>query len=239
MDFFNKYHLGDSIYSLIYLNNLKLNNQDLEINYSSNISYFSELKIHSNINFTNNYKGIDLWIQANNFWGNFTKNKSVIFYDEFFHHFYNDLSQRYNLKTSFDNIEDTLYSNPLLKASEKSYDLLLINSRGLSAQYRYVYTDFIKFVNKLPHLNIITTEKISGYECTRDYNMNLLDIANLAINCKYIVGVHTAPYSTALNKESVKSVKKWIVLNDKNISYSSINCDLYDDIKKVDTNEFV
>ena len=79
--------------------------------------------------------------------------------------------------------------------------------------------DFLENVIGQKIEKIITTEKIDNVDCTRDTNMSLLDIANLSIGCKNIIGVHSSPYSTALNKKSINTVDKWYVLNDKNISY--------------------
>lgn len=222
MKFYNKYHLGDSIYSLIYLNNIEIEN----IEYSFNSSYYNELNNHNykNISLTNDMNGIDLWIQANNFWGKYiTNNKNkYIYYDDFYLNFYNDLSDKYKIKSNFNDLYDILYYHPNIENNRfENYDYFIMNSVPLSGQYKYNKNDFIYFVNKLVYsgYKIITTEKIDNVECTRDFNMNLLDIANLSIGCKNIIGVHSSPYSTALNKKSIDSVENWYVLNDKNISY--------------------
>lgn len=225
MNFYNNFHLGDNIYSLIFLNNI-IENNNIKINYSFRGIYNQELNRHNykNINFKNALlpKSINTWIQANNVWGKYNQlinKKGYCYYDDFYLHFYKDLANRNNLKHSFKEIRDTLYYHPDLEERRyDDYDFFIMNSRGFSDQYKFNNNDFKKFVEKLDG-KVITTQKIPGYESTMEKGMSLLDIANLAIGCKYIIGVHTAPYSTALNKKSVDTVKKWVVLNDKNISY--------------------
>ena len=245
---FNKYHLGDNIYSLIFVNNIVENN-DIEVEYSCRNNYLQELNHH-------NYKnikiagityspGVDTWIQANNYWAEyFVKQeevKEMYFYDEFYLKFYNDLAKRNNLKHSFKDIKDVLYYQPdLEKRRYDDYDFLIINSRGASGQFAYIPEDFIKLTRKLKSegYKVITTEKIGDVDCTRDSGMNLKDIGNLSIGCKNIIAVHTAPMTTALNRFSVDSVRKWVLLNNKKISYKLLDISVYNDVKKINLNEF-
>ncbi len=220
INFYNPYHLGDNIYTLTFLNNIIENNND--ISFGVNPKYLPEIRKNNykNIKLNGNKIGINSWIQANNFWGKFISGKEKIYYDEFYFEFYKDLAKRNNLKYSFKEIEDTLYYHSDLETRRyDDYDFFIMNSLGYSGQYNYNYNAFVNFVNKLKDFKVITTEKILGVDSTMEKGMNLLDIANLTIGCKYVIGVHTAPYATALNKKSIDSVKKWVVLNDKNITY--------------------
>jgi len=241
MNFFNRYHLGDSVYSMIYLNNIENDNY---ISYNMKINYLSEI---NNINYknikltTNNFSGVDLWIQSNMFWSKYTKNNKhkYRYYDEFYMEFYNDLSKRYNIKSTFNSLNDTLFYHPdLEKRRYENYDILIMNSVGMSGQYNYNHNDFIKFINKIKdNFKIITTEKIIGVDCTRDSNMSLLDLSNLSLGCNNIIGVHSSPYSTILNKKSIENVKQWIVLNTSNINYKIKNDFLsFNNINDVDIN---
>lgn len=245
----NLYHLGDNIYSLIFLNNI-IEHNDISIEYSCRYNFLSELKQHNykNINLsalTQINNSIDTWIQANNFWAEYflkqDENNDWYYYDEFYLKFYDDLAKRNSLKHTFNEIRDTLYYHPdLEKRRYDDYDFLIVNSRGGSGQFKYVYDDFKTLVYKLKDkgFTLITTEKIDNFDCTRDKNMNLKDIGNLSIGCKNVISVHTAPMTTALNIKSVDTVNKWILLNDKNISYKIIDVDVYDNVKKIKIDEF-
>lgn len=240
----NLYHLGDNIFSLIFINNIVEHN-NVNIEYSCRHNFLSELSHHNykDINLsplTQIYNSVDTWIQGNNYWGEYCisqkEKEDYYYYDEFYLKFYSNLSNRNELKHSFNDIEDTLYYHPdLEKRRYDDYDFLIINSRGGSGQFQYIPNDFKLLVNNLNNkgYKLITTEKIDDFDCTRDTNMNLKDIANLAIGCKNVIAVHTAPMVTALNKISIKTVNKWILLNDKNISYRLLDVDVYDDVKKI------
>jgi len=245
----NLYHLGDNIYSLIFINNI-IENNDINIEYSCRPNYLKELEYH-------NYKDIklfgiqqltdsvDTWIQANNVWVEYylkQKDKGeYYYYDEFYLHFYNDLAKRNNLKHTFSNIEDTFYYHPDLEERRyDDYDFFIINSHGGSGQFSYIPNDFVVLANKLRDVgySVITTEKIKGVDSTIEKGMTLKDIGNLSIGCKNIIAVHTAPIVTALNKISFNSVDNWILLNDKNISYKMVNMKVYDDVKKIEIDGF-
>jgi len=236
MKFYNPYHLGDHVFSLIYLNKLV---EKYDISFSVKPEYINEIKIlnYKNIKIDASYVGnINAWINADNYWSNYIKQNKVRYHDEFYLNFYNNLSKKYNFDIKFNNIEDTLFYHPDLEFSRyEHYDILIMNSFPMSGQYNYNKKDFYDVVNKLAKkYKIITTEKINNYECTRDKNMTLLDLANLSLKCDIIIGVHSAPYSVVLNKRNINTVKKWIVLNRYNITYKvNNNFDYYDDIKKI------
>ena len=251
MDFHNFYHLGDSIYSLIFLNNI-IENNDVDINFYIKNNYLNELEYHNykNLKLLPRIKlvvnsGVDCWIQANNIWVEYylkqRDNGNCNYYDEFLLYFNKDLANRNNLKHSFNKIEDVLYYHPDLDNRRyDDYDFFIINSRGLSGQYRYNNSDFVRLANKLISygFKVITTEKIQGVDSTIEKGMTLKDIGNLSIGCKNVIAVHTAPITTALNKISINTVNKWILLNDKNITYKIVDMKVYDDVKKIEIGEF-
>lgn len=243
MDCYNHYHLGDCIYSLIFLNTLIENNPELKINFGCNPLYQYELKFHAHPNITLvpfGMTGTNLWIQAENKWGEYINNTSkadgLIYYDTFYLEFYNHLADRLGFPHYFNKLEDTFYYNDDLEIRRyQDYDFLILNTAGFSGQYDYSHADFIKFVKSdLQGYKVITIDKVDGVPSTREMKMNLLDIANLSIGCKYVIGVQTAPYATVLNKISADSVRKWVVLNDKMITYRYSNFQLYDNINDVD-----
>ncbi len=240
----NLYHLGDNIYSLIFINNL-IDNNNINFEYSCRYQYLKELEYHNYKNIkmstTRNINSVDTWIQANNVWSEYCSNQKdnneYYYYDEFYLHFYDDLANRNNLTHTFNKIDDTLYYHPDLEIRRYSdYDFFIINSPGASGQFSYIPNDFVELVNKLKCMgfSVITTEKIKGFESTRERGMTLKDIGNLSIGCKNIISVHTSPMATALNKMSVNTVDKWILLNDKNISYKNVDMKIYDDVKKIE-----
>ena len=240
LNFYNNYHLGDCLFSVMFLNKLIENTENLLIGFNCDQSYVPELKLHAhpNIRFVPDGTGTNLWIQADGVWGKYVGECNSFncfsYYDDFYLRLNSGLCSKLGFDNYFNKLEDVLYSNSDLERRRyPDYDYLIVNSQGHSGQYPYVAREFSDFVNKLSG-KIITTEKISGFECTRDRNMSLLDIANLSIGCNTIIGVHTAPFVTILNNKSINTVKNWVLLNDKKISYKIRNFTVYDNIRNVD-----
>lgn len=239
---YNLYHLGDCVYSIIFFNKF-LEKYDAEITFNCNPSYHTELIALANpkIKFGTQIEGINCWIQADNFWGKFIQDKDVVYYDEFYLQYYNFFQEKFGIdEPLFENLRDTMYdSDDLNHRRYQDYDFLIINSVGFSGQFQYNSNDFEDLANSLKSRNfkIITTKKIPGFECTLDKNMSLKDIGNLAIGCKNIISIHTAPFSTAINKKSIETVKKWVLLNDKNINYKIVDMNYYDSVKKINIDD--
>lgn len=139
--------------------------------------------------------------------------------------FYKRLCKEYDLKCPYSNIIDLLPNNDLLieNPRDEEWDILLINSDGNSGQTNGIPLDCSKFIEKFKHKKIITTKKIKDIPCTLDLNYTVLDIGRLSLKCKIIIGVHTAPWHTTMNKKNYDMNKQFYHI-DANNFYSYKNC---------------
>lgn len=139
--------------------------------------------------------------------------------------FYNRLCKDLNLKCPYSNIIDLLPTNPSLIPSEKDeeWDVLLINSDGHSGQTGDKPLECNKFINKFKNKKIITTKKIPNVPCTLDMNYSVLDIGRLSLKCSTIIGVHTAPWHTCMNRLNYELNKKFYHIDINNF-YTYKNC---------------
>jgi hypothetical protein len=139
--------------------------------------------------------------------------------------FFQTLSRNLNIKCPYNNIIDLLPDSPLIceNPNDSEWDILLINSDGLSNQTKNIPLNCDKFIEKFKHKKIITTKKIKDIPCTLDLNYSVLDIAKLSLKCKIIVGVHTAPWHLVMNKINYDLDKKMYMI-DNNSFYTYKNC---------------
>ena len=139
--------------------------------------------------------------------------------------FYKKLCEELNLKCPYNNIIDLLPDSFLIYENERDqeWDILLINSDGHSGQTKNVPLCCDKFIEKFKNKKIITTKKIKNIPCTLDLNYSVLDIGRLSLKCKKIVGVHTAPWHTVMNKQNYDMNKNFFHM-DVNNFYSYKNC---------------
>ncbi|MDY0197621.1 MAG: hypothetical protein RBR68_07385 [Tenuifilaceae bacterium] len=225
LEFYNEYHLGDCIFHLHYLRHLD-KNIDIDFYVSSN--YINELGMHikgyNNINLKNitnyNKSGYNSWIGEIYFLPeNWTE--EVMLYDKFYLKWFDYLSN----KIGVDNpVKDMLFDYELLGYnSDFNYDILFINSIPYSAQITYPINIIDKKAIELSkNFNIITTRKINNLPCTLDYNMNLINIAQISNNVSYIIGINTAPIILTMNKFNISKVKEYYII-DSNKTYSYNN----------------
>lgn len=232
ISFCNGYHLGDNVNHIHYLRKLCENYGDIRFFYYIKSSYFDELNV-----FIEDLKeqiilkkledrpldSINAWVGSIPINGG--KSGGVFLLNDRYKLFYDTISANIGLenpiKTSYDMILDAPCIN--LANTIGNYDILLINSVPLSGQYSLNDTDFKNKVDEWKEkYTIITTRKIDSFPCTLDYKYNLVQIANMSIRVKYIVGIATAPIIPCFNVWNIDSVKKWFVLS-KRSTYSYNN----------------
>ena len=112
--------------------------------------------------------------------------------------------------------EDILFNEEVFQKNtlDQKFDYLLVNSYCLSGQVKYspqqqdsVFLDIIDQIIK-KHKTFITTQKLLHFPSTRDYNLSLVQIGQLAKNCKILIGVPTAPFLACLNKLALQQYDK-------------------------------
>jgi hypothetical protein len=116
-----------------------------------------------------------------------------------------------------------------------SWDCLLINSSPQSGQFDDDPNTFIDLTNRLTASGktVITTQKIDGVPCTRDFNYSLVDIGTLSINCKTIVSINTSPIILCLNQYNMMKSTPIYVL-DRYVTYSFGNIRRYTNFGEFD-----
>jgi len=236
----NSYQLGDQLFTIIYLINIKdyLISNNIKVNYYIHEHHIEQAKEF--ITFPNiellvltgdrpvNTKNV--WIgnknSISNFFKNVQNNKKP--FNEFLVSFFSELGTKLGLPTisKFEYTDKDLltrYKN--FKDIYKNNDILIINARPQSGQYNYnskkgEWDEFIRAVSQ-KH-KVVTTEKLDDIPCTRDDNLTIKDIAAISTSVKYIIGVNTGPLVGCFNSYAFKNVKKWYVF-DNYLRYSYDN----------------
>lgn len=130
----------------------------------------------------------------------------------------NEVCKRYGLPSVNESLTDVLFEGepfigPINKTLPHPVDIILVNSYGGSEQMWFTpeqqdayFTEFARYLTDYG-FSFITTHKIDGFPCTQDSGMSLVDIGKLAVNCKTVVGVPTAPFLMTLNKAAFHNTK--------------------------------
>jgi hypothetical protein len=225
-------HLGDNLFTLIYLNKLVEKFNHIYINFyinSSNISQINKLKTNNNIQiFDINESSEDIPYLGLGFDLKLFEDANYVDKDLLYFRLlnYEKFSKFLNVPKLFYNIDDVLYSNKNIKFDESAnYTHILINSRSMSYtfsnSYNLINEQFIKIADFLYNKGIkfITTEKIKDYPCTRELYPNLIDIYKITPNLKVIVAIDTAPLNIVITKENYKNLKQFLHLNQNIFNY--------------------
>jgi hypothetical protein len=138
---------------------------------------------------------------------------------------YNFIAEENGLIPPFEALEDLYFDGTVFDNSDKyeKYDYLIINSKPGSDQLSYnderskEYFENICNTLSLHNKKFITTEKIKDYPSTRDLNLSLCQIGNLAQNCTNIVGVPNSPFIVSMNKKALLKCKRYIAIRHKPI----------------------
>lgn len=227
INFHNEWHLGDCVFQLNYLRLIShLHPNKYTFNFYVNKNYISELEYQitgfNNITLyplnKRSQNSVDCWIGANDYYFKYKEGRDKVLYDQFYVEYFNKLSHDLNLPQVCDSINCILYNhNPIfVDKSELYYDILLINSDPLSSQIEYEPSDVDRFLDRHKKYSIITTQKVDGYDCTRDYGLNIAKIGVLSKNVKDIVAIHTSPVIPCLNHCTIASVSRFIILDRMN-----------------------
>jgi len=222
INIYNAKHLGDSVFITHYLRKVCEVNSDIAFNLYVRLDHHKEIGAQigdyaDRINL-GSLKQLpkDMATEAINGWAGSIKldggKRGRIFcLNERYDLFFQNISDRIGVENPIPGKQCTVIDNPaILEDTGLKYDILLINSKPLSGQYYYSKAHFLEFIDKWKDkYSIITTHPtdVSDIPCTRDYNLNLLQIGNISLNCKYIVGVATAPIVNCFNIWNIDKVK--------------------------------
>lgn len=255
INLYNEWHLGDCLYTMIYLNSIKdyVIQNNIIINFYINKDYIAQvsefiqydnIRLHElsnkpedSINTWINYNDrIIKWINNNRNKYNYKNNKMPynIYLTEFFTEFgkNNNLPE---LKELIYDDKDLIVRNNGFNNDLKNIDILILNSIPQSGQYVYDKEKFDNFIYKLNNkYKVITSEYVDNVLCTRKYNLSVKDIAALSINVKYVIAVNSGPLAALFNVYTMKNVKKWYTFDkDWCFSYSNfVDPNNFDEIEK-------
>lgn len=219
--FYNDWHLGDCVLHLYYLRALEDYGYEHTYDFYVRPEYISELQTqitgYKNIRILPRQyapsNSINSWINVNNYFFNDILSWD---YNNFYIRWFGYLSEKIGLINPVKSMV-CKYKEIINNIPKDSWDILYINSEGFSNGYIYNKMQYDELANLLEKkFKILTTHKIDGFECTRDYNWNLLQIAGASINCKYVIGNNTSPIHLCFNKWTLPNIKKWFVLDARN-----------------------
>jgi len=236
--FYNKYHYGDNILNLKFLNNIKmyLEKYDITIYYYYNPYYIKNvLEINKYIH-TDRIKlntldyipknSIELWmgIIINN------EHITTTYFDTYFNTYYNRILSLLNINhTIYTSIyQDEPYLIDIYNSLNDKYkdiDILILNSEPQSGQYKYDKVEWDNMCIALNNkYNVVTTTFVNNdIKCTFNDRLCIQDIGAISTHCKYIIGVHSGPMTACYNIYTKNNVKQWFIFTDSNIRHNDID----------------
>lgn len=227
LNLYNAYHLGDNIYNINFFN--KYTNYDYVFNYYIQPQYFNELSKHIinpnikllDIHQCNRNNFIDCWINGYGIWSDYIDSQNNMI-DLFYVNFFKKISNILGIECLVKDKSDILFDNTnIINKINKKFDFLIVNEFPYSGQFNFNighFSELFDFLHK-ENISFISTTKTSNAECTRDYNMSIVDIGFLSESCNNIISVNTAPICSTFNVNNINTVNKWFVLDNIN-SYS-------------------
>jgi len=223
----NAWHLGDNIFCCIFFSKIKKYIEDNNI-FIQHYCEFDNVEQTKDFINTNNISifditelpqdkpVIDLWIGSTEYEYNYYNNFAN--YDEFLKNFYNNIlvSLKFPI-VIHDFVFDDEEGDFLLREKEinnrtndyyKNIDILIINGKPKSNQLEYDQTVWDTIIKKFAtHMNVVTSQKVDGIKCTRDYNLTAKDIACISINVKTIIAIDSGPATGLYNKYVINNAK--------------------------------
>ena len=223
-----QWHLGDNLIHLHFLRKLSEKYPELEFQHALNPAYIGQCaevtEDNSKIILTpllpgQNPEGLDGWKGAGGFF--FSHEKKYQF-GALYLDLFAKLSKDMGLSTPFKTTSDLLFDYPAIVKKQPAgrYDVLLINSKPLSEQFKtYNENDFIDLARTLRNkgLSVITSQKMDEFDCTLDTQCSVTDIASLSLRAKYFIAVCTGSMWPSINVFNQDTHQFKIILNDHEI----------------------
>jgi hypothetical protein len=143
------------------------------------------------------------------------------YFDEVIFKCYIQYCEFMELECPFKKAEETLIDFDELLLPNKlteNYDLLIANNKPMCNQWSQDTKVFDYLLERidLSKVKVISLEP-TGYKeipSTIENGLNLLQVGNIAINSRVIIGVHSSPYTTMINKFNCKKVEEFVVLQN-------------------------
>jgi hypothetical protein len=242
LDFYNKFHLGDCLVSIHFLNKL-LDKNNLNINFYCNIEYHNQLKEFISLNNKikllpiESSKGTNLWcgeilhkVKSSNeknypfFCFTYPELEDVL---KMVYESYKLVSAELNLVFPFKNKYDVIFDEEILSEEPKIgyFDYLIINSDCKSGQVSFSIKEqdeiFYYIIDKIKQSNksFITTKKLGNYPCTLDENLSIVEIGQLSKKAIKVIGVPTSLFWITLNKFAIFNKTKFINITQDSCTY--------------------
>lgn len=228
----NIYGLGDSVFNMIFFNNIKkyIEENNIIIIYYAKSDYLHQLqefKCSNNI-FLNSIDkkpnfSLELWIENTyfNYTFSYEESKSkLINYNIFYSNFFNTVIKKLNFNLTLDKFlyydDDLLNRYDNLPDKYKNFDIMILNSTPFSGQYQYkkdIWDNYIIQLNN--HFKILTTTKVDGVLCTFDDNLTIKDIASLSTKAKVIIAINSGVVPGLLNYYTLTTIKHFYIFDNK------------------------
>jgi hypothetical protein len=233
VSFYNECHIGDCIWSLTYFHSI-LEFNDINIVFCVNYKYFQELRelVHPfykdrielrPLEEADKSNSINTWFghPDYSFTSNLNSNNHEI--NGMCFTMFKGLSQRHGIYFPMNHRDEFVFdhpwhygSNPMLE-KEGDPEFLFINSVPMSGQFSQNDDDLIPLYNFLGTKKTFVTKRSHGFSCTLDYGLNLLQIGQIAVKAKKVIGVNTGPLCACVNKAALKKNRDWHVLIKKSL----------------------
>ena len=220
-----EWHLGDNLIHLHFLRKLSEKYPELRFRHALRQAYISQCQevvqdlptielvplVEGQVP-----TGINAWKGADGF---FFAHPKKLEFGTLYLDLFRKLAGQMGLSSPFKSADDLLFDYPAIanKNIAARYDVLLINSRPLSEQFKsYREEDFFQLAHALQArgLTLISTEKIPGFDCTQEMHYSVTDIANISLSVRYFIAVCTGAMWPSMNVFNQEKHAFKIILND-------------------------
>ena len=247
----NSYHLGDSVFNFILFYQIKnyIEQNNIKIFYYAKKEYLPQLKeFICSPNIILSFlelkppTSIELWINNEFFEYRHDKQIMPICYNSYYKIFFNNILKKFYIPLKIDRFVyedcDLITRFDIIPDKYKNFDILIINSKPLSGQYKYDKSKWDKYIVNLNNNNfkILTTTKVGDLLCTIDDNLSIKDIASLSTMAKVIIAVNSGVLPGLLNFYTLTTVRHFYIF-DSRCYYSYPNFENKNEITDISIDE--
>jgi hypothetical protein len=246
----NSYHLGDNVFNFILFYQIKnyIEENNITIFYYAKKEYLPQLKefiCSPNIILSflelKPSSSIELWINNGFFEYKHDRQIMPICFNTYYKIFFNNVLKKLYIPLKITKFvyEDgdliTRFNN--MPNKYKNFDILILNSRPLSGQYKYDKSKWDKYIINLNNnFKILTTTKVGDLLCTIDDNLSIKDIASLSTMAKVIIAVNSGVLPGLLNFYTLTNVRHFYIF-DNRCYYSYPNFENKNEITDISLDE--
>ena len=246
---FNNYHLGDNIYCCIMFSKIKeyIESNKIFIKHYCQPEYIEQVRefvysnnisIHPLNELPENDTNLNIWIGTPEYPYNFFRRNHYIrrnnlddnYFNVFLMIFYNQVLKMLQIPIeinhfSFDELdflEREKMVNERTNNAFNSMDFLFVNGAPQSGQVEYNKTEWDDIIRKFSEkYKIVTTQKIEGILCTRDFYLTAKDIASIGKNAKKIIAIDSGVSIGLYNKYVFQNVEVVYYIGTNDINFSN------------------